>query len=217
MAQTGDVKFGNKKNLNLKQVGTGSSDLPNLKAEFNSRKHVRGACSMARSSDPHSANSQFFICYKDAPSLNGQYTVWGQVIEGMHYLDKIEKGSTLRNGLVRNPDHMLRVTVGPSYGKGRKLNEAELKELREATEKMKQARTEWALDQELKKSQAEKSDTNEETEITPSLFTPGAISLELGNIPFGKTKSELGLFGKDEMPFLKERRATIGREIHSST
>lgn len=112
MAQTGDVEFGNKKDFNSGRVGTGGSDLPDLKEEFNDKKHVRGTCSMARSSSPNSANSQFFICFEDASFLDGQYTVWGQVIEGMDHVDKIKKGSSSDNGSVSDPDHMVKLSVG---------------------------------------------------------------------------------------------------------
>jgi peptidyl-prolyl cis-trans isomerase B (cyclophilin B) len=91
MAQTGDVKFG-KKGGGLDRAGMGGSDKPNLKAEFSTVKHLRGVCSMARSSEPNSANSQFFICFDDASFLDKQYTVWGQVIEGMDNVDLINKG-----------------------------------------------------------------------------------------------------------------------------
>jgi cyclophilin family peptidyl-prolyl cis-trans isomerase len=87
-------------------TGTGGSDYPNLKAEFNAEPHVRGTCSMARSSMPDSANSQFFICFDDASFLNKQYTVWGKVIEGMENVDKIKRGEP-----VQNPDKMLSVKV----------------------------------------------------------------------------------------------------------
>jgi len=110
MAQTGDVKFGNVKEFNGGRVGTGGSDKPDLPAEFNKRKHDRGACSMARSSDPNSANSQFFICFKSAGFLDGQYTVWGQVVEGMQHVDKIKRGAP-GSGSVNDPDHMLKVSV----------------------------------------------------------------------------------------------------------
>ena len=112
MAQTGDVEFGNVKDFSDFRVGTGGSDLPDLKEEFNDKKHVRGTCSMARSSSPNSANSQFFICFESAPFLDRQYTVWGQVIEGMEYVDKIKMGSSRNNGSVSDPDHMVKVTVG---------------------------------------------------------------------------------------------------------
>ena len=77
--------------------GSGGSDKPNLKAEFSREPHVRGVCSMARTSDPNSANSQFFICFDDATFLDGQYTVWGQVIEGMENVDALPKGEPPRN------------------------------------------------------------------------------------------------------------------------
>jgi len=112
MAQTGDVEFGNKKEFSAGRAGTGGSDLPDLKEEFNNKKHVRGTCSMARAASPDSANSQFFICFDDSSFLDGQYTVWGQVIEGMDYVDKIKRGSSSSNGSVNEPDHMIKVTVG---------------------------------------------------------------------------------------------------------
>lgn len=86
--------------------GTGSSDLPNLPAEFNAEPHVRGVCSMARSANPNSANSQFFICFDDATFLDKQYTVWGKVIDGMDNVDKISKGEP-----PQNPDKMVKVRV----------------------------------------------------------------------------------------------------------
>ena len=95
MAQTGDVQFGNSSNDNfdLRRAGTGNSDLPDLKEEFNDLQHVRGTLSMARTSDPNSANSQFFICFNNEASyLDRQYTVFGKVIEGMEFVDKIKKG-----------------------------------------------------------------------------------------------------------------------------
>ena len=105
MAQTGDVEFGNSLNdkFDLRKVGTGNSDLPNLKAEFSNLAHVRGTLSMARSSDPNSANSQFFICLDEAPHLDRQYTAFGRVIEGMKHVDKIKKGID-SSGSVDNPD-----------------------------------------------------------------------------------------------------------------
>ena len=87
-------------------TGTGGSKLPNLKAEFNAEPHVRGVCSMARSSSPDSANSQFFICFADASFLDKQYTAWGKVIEGMEKVDKIKKGEP-----VREPDKMISMKV----------------------------------------------------------------------------------------------------------
>ena len=94
MAQTGDVQFGNSNSdsFDLKRAGMGGSDLPNLKEEFNSLPHDRGTLSMARSSDPNSANSQFFICFKAAPFLDRQYTVFWKVVEGMEFVDKIKRG-----------------------------------------------------------------------------------------------------------------------------
>ena len=86
--------------------GTGSSELPNLPAEFNAEPHVRGVCSMARSSNPNSANSQFFICFDDARFLDKQYTAWGKVIEGMENVDKLAKGEP-----PKSPDKMIKVRV----------------------------------------------------------------------------------------------------------
>ena len=109
MAQTGDVNFGNSKNFNSSLVGTGGSDLPDLKAEFSSLPHVRGTLSMARSADPNSANSQFFICFDSAPHLDRQYSVFGQVVKGMEFIDKIKKGND-PNGSVDNPDKIISLT-----------------------------------------------------------------------------------------------------------
>jgi peptidylprolyl isomerase len=77
-------------------TGTSGSSKPNLKAEFSSEPHVRGVCSMARTNDPNSANSQFFICFDDARFLDKQYTVWGQVVEGMEHVDALPKGEPPR-------------------------------------------------------------------------------------------------------------------------
>ena len=109
MAQTGDVKFGNSSSsdFNLARAGMGGSDLPDLKQEFNSLPHERGTLSMARSSDPDSANSQFFICFKAAPFLDRQYTVFGKVISGMDYVDKIKRGDQNNNGAVSDPDKII--------------------------------------------------------------------------------------------------------------
>ena len=112
MAQTGDVKYGNSKDFSKSRVGTGGSELADLKEEFNDREHKKGTCSMARSSSPNSANSQFFICFDDASFLDGQYTVWGQVVEGMEFVDKIKLGSSSNNGAVDDPDIMVKVSVG---------------------------------------------------------------------------------------------------------
>lgn len=92
--------------------GTGGSSLPNLKAEFNDIKHVRGVVSMARAADPNSANSQFFIMLGDAPSLDGQYSAFGRVISGMEYVDKIKKGDPYNNGIVSDPDVIISMKVG---------------------------------------------------------------------------------------------------------
>ena len=94
MAQTGDVQFGNSSNdnFNLRMAGTGNSDLPDLKEEFSNLPHEKGTLSMARTSDPNSANSQFFICFKEASFLDRQYTVFGKVIEGMEFVDNIKRG-----------------------------------------------------------------------------------------------------------------------------
>tara|TARA_B100001123_G_scaffold188866_1_gene215718 strand:+ start:320 stop:880 length:561 start_codon:yes stop_codon:yes gene_type:complete len=108
MAQTGDVKFGNSssKDFDLRRAGMGGSDLPDLKSEFNDLPHERGTLSMARSSDPNSANSQFFICFVATPFLDRQYTVFGKVIEGMEHVDKIKKGDG-QNGAVSEPDKII--------------------------------------------------------------------------------------------------------------
>ena len=112
MAQTGDVKFGNSssKDFDLRRAGMGGSDLPDLPSEFNDLPHEKGTLSMARSSDPNSANSQFFICFDAAPHLDGQYTVFGKVTKGMELIDKIKKGND-PNGSVENPDKILSFSV----------------------------------------------------------------------------------------------------------
>ena len=108
MAQTGDVKFGNSNSpeFNLQLAGTGGSDLPNLKAEFTDIAHTRGVLSAARSADPDSANSQFFICFDSAPHLDRQYSAFGKVIKGMDLIDKIKKGDP-NSGAVANPDKII--------------------------------------------------------------------------------------------------------------
>ena len=108
MAQTGDVQFGNSSSdsFNLSRAGMGGSDMPDLKEEFNDLPHQRGTLSMARSSDPNSANSQFFICFGPTPHLDRQYTVFGKVIEGMEFVDMITKGDG-PNGSVSNPDKII--------------------------------------------------------------------------------------------------------------
>ena len=109
MAQTGDIKFGNSSSndFDLRKAGMGGSDLPDLKAEFNDLPHEKGTLSMARSSDPNSANSQFFICFEPAPFLDRNYTVFGKVIEGMEHVDKIKRGDSNNNGSVSDPDKIL--------------------------------------------------------------------------------------------------------------
>ena len=108
MAQTGDVKFGNSSSsdFDLQRAGMGVSYLPDLKQVFNDLPHVRGTVSMARSSDPNSANSQFFICFESASYLDRNYTVFGKVIEGMEFVDKIKKGDG-PNGSVSEPDKII--------------------------------------------------------------------------------------------------------------
>jgi cyclophilin family peptidyl-prolyl cis-trans isomerase len=109
MAQTGDVKFGNSSSsdFDLKRAGMGGSDLPDLNQEFSSLPHERGTLSMARSQDPNSANSQFFICFKPSPFLDKQYTVFGKVIEGLEFVDKIKRGDESNNGAVSDPDKII--------------------------------------------------------------------------------------------------------------
>ncbi|GGF60449.1 peptidyl-prolyl cis-trans isomerase [Azorhizobium oxalatiphilum] len=102
MAQTGDGQYGN---------GTGGSKYPNLKAEFTQTPFVRGTIGMARSSSPDSANSQFFICFAPSSFLNGQYTVVGQVVSGMEFVDKLKKGPKEANGAVPNPDRIVKMQV----------------------------------------------------------------------------------------------------------
>ena len=101
MAQTGDGQFGN---------GTGGSSKPDLMQEFNKTSHIRGTVSMARTQDPNSANSQFFICFGPTPHLDGQYTVFGQVVQGMEYVDNIKEGVG-NSGAVTDPDLMISVKV----------------------------------------------------------------------------------------------------------
>src|SRR6516225_12317675 len=102
MAQTGDGQHGN---------GTGGSKHPDLKAEFSNVPYTRGVVGMARTSDPNSANSQFFIMFADGSFLNGKYTVVGQVVSGMNVVDKIKKGSEAQNGAVANPDKITHMQV----------------------------------------------------------------------------------------------------------
>jgi len=106
MAQTGDVQFGKSDapGFNLASAGMGGSDMPDVEAEFNSESFQRGAVGAARSQDPNSFNSQFFITYADASFLDGQYTVFGKVVSGMEFVDALEKGPQAQNGAVANPD-----------------------------------------------------------------------------------------------------------------
>ncbi len=92
-------------------TGTGGSNLPNLPPEFSQRHFVRGVCGMARSSDPASANSQFFIMFAPAPSLDGQYTIWGQVVRGMEYVDEIKRGTGPNGQVTGEPDHIIHMRV----------------------------------------------------------------------------------------------------------
>ena len=110
MAQTGDVKFGNSNNanFNLSLAGTGGSDLPDLKAEFTDMAHTRGVLSAARSADPDSANSQFFICFDSAPHLDRQYSAFGKVIKGMEFVDMLKKGDP-NSGAVPTPDKIISI------------------------------------------------------------------------------------------------------------
>jgi len=112
MAQTGDVQFGNTnlESFDIRRAGTGGSEYPDLNAEFSNTPHERGTLSMARSDNPNSANSQFFICFKSAPQLDRQYTVFGKVIEGMEFVDLIKRGEG-SNGEVSNPDKIITLTT----------------------------------------------------------------------------------------------------------
>ena len=108
MAQTGDVEFGNSSNdkFNLGRAGTGGSNLPDIEAEFSDTNHGRGTLSMARANNPNSANSQFFICFKDCSFLDGQYSVWGQVTEGMEHVDNITRGEP-----PQDPDQIIKMEI----------------------------------------------------------------------------------------------------------
>ena len=112
MAQTGDVQFGNlERGYNSQRVGTGGSSLGNVPAEFSGVPFERGTMGMARSQDPNSANSQFFITFVATPNLNGAYTVVGNVVSGMEYVDNIKRGDRAANGAVTDPDRMISVRV----------------------------------------------------------------------------------------------------------
>jgi cyclophilin family peptidyl-prolyl cis-trans isomerase len=108
MAQTGDIEYGNSTNdkYDINRAGTGSSELPDLKSEFSDVPHEKGTLSMARSTDPNSANSQFFICLEAAPHLDRQYSVFGKVISGMEFVEKIKLGDG-SNGAVSDPDKIV--------------------------------------------------------------------------------------------------------------
>ena len=108
MAQTGDVQFGNSSSskFDIKRAGMGGSDLPDLKAEFSDIPHEKGTLSMARSSDPNSANSQFFICFESSPHLDRNYSIFGKVIKGMEFVEKIKRGDG-PNGSVSDPDKII--------------------------------------------------------------------------------------------------------------
>ena len=113
MAQTGDVKFGNMASgYDPAKAGTGGSKRPNLPAEFSHEPYVRGTVGMARAQDPDSANSQFFIMFAPNPGLDGQYTVVGNVESGMEHVDNIKKGDPNQNGVVSDPDRMVKVRIG---------------------------------------------------------------------------------------------------------
>ena len=113
MAQTGDVKFGKKggAEFNPRRAGMGGSEYADLPAEFSKEPFKRGTVGMARSQDPNSANSQFFICFDDASFLNGQYTVVGEVVKGMDVVDKIKKGRADNNGSVADPDVIVKARI----------------------------------------------------------------------------------------------------------
>lgn len=112
MAQTGDVQYGDMNDgFDANQAGTGGSDKPDLPAEFSQEHYVRGTVGMARAQSPDSANSQFFIMFAPAPPLEGQYTVVGTVESGMDLVDKIKKGDSAQNGVVSDPDRMIKVRI----------------------------------------------------------------------------------------------------------
>ena len=112
MAQTGDVQFGDLNDgYNADRAGTGGSNRPDLPAEFSQQPYVRGTVGMARAQDPDSANSQFFIMFAPNPGLDGQYTVVGKVESGMDAVDKIKRGDPNMNGVVVDPDRMIKVRI----------------------------------------------------------------------------------------------------------
>ncbi|MVA97930.1 peptidylprolyl isomerase [Nitratireductor sp. CAU 1489] len=112
MAQTGDVEFGDMKDgFNARRAGTGGSSRSDLPAEFSDAHFVRGTVGMARARDPNSANSQFFIMFAPAPNLDGAYTIVGEVEDGMDKVDAIKRGDPAQNGVVAEPDRMLKVRI----------------------------------------------------------------------------------------------------------
>jgi peptidylprolyl isomerase len=112
MAQTGDVQYGDMEDgYNSQLAGTGGSSLGNIGAEFSNEDYVRGTVGMARAQSPDSANSQFFIMFAPAPSLNGGYTIVGNVESGMEFVDNIKRGDAAQNGVVTDPDRMVSVRI----------------------------------------------------------------------------------------------------------
>lgn len=112
MAQTGDVQFGDmNEGFNPGRAGTGGSNLPDIPAEFTDEPFERGTVGMARAQNPNSANSQFFIMFDQGHFLNGQYTVFGEVVSGMEFVDNIKKGAQANNGSVSDPDRMIKVVI----------------------------------------------------------------------------------------------------------
>lgn len=111
MAQTGDVQFGKVEGYDVSGAGRGGSDEPDLPAEFSKVPYVAGVVGMARSASPNSANSQFFIMFADAPSLNGAYTVIGEVVSGMDVVNAIKRGRGPNGAVMENPDYMAHVAV----------------------------------------------------------------------------------------------------------
>ena len=112
MAQTGDVQFGDmNEGFNPGRAGTGGSNLPDIPAEFTDESFERGTVGMARAQNPNSANSQFFIMFDQGHFLNGQYTVFGEVVSGMEFVDNIKKGAQANNGSVSDPDRMIKVVI----------------------------------------------------------------------------------------------------------
>ena len=113
MAQTGDVQYGKSgaEGFDLSMAGMGGSDLPDVEAEFNAESFQRGVLGAARSQDPNSFNSQFFITTADASFLDGQYTVFGKVVSGMEFVDGLEKGPAEQNGAVVNPDQIVSAKI----------------------------------------------------------------------------------------------------------